>query len=59
MSMAIAWSSSSRHSASISAFVAIWGLLRYLERFSAWIFVFYRVVLGVVILGGLALGRLS
>jgi undecaprenyl-diphosphatase len=45
--------------ASISAFVAIWGLLRYLERFSAWIFVFYRLLLGVVILGGLALGRLS
>ncbi len=45
--------------ASISAFVAIWGLLRYLERFSSWIFVLYRLVLGVVILGGLALGRLS
>ncbi len=36
--------------ASISAFVAIWGLLRILERFSAWPFVVYRVVLGIVLL---------
>ena len=36
--------------ASISAFGAIWGLLRNLERFSAWPFVVYRVVLGIVLL---------
>ena len=36
--------------ASISAFGAIWGLLRILERFSAWPFVVYRVVLGIVLL---------
>ena len=36
--------------ASISAFVAIWGLLRILERFSAWPFVIYRVALGIFLL---------
>lgn len=41
----------------ISSFVAIWGLIRFLERFSTWPFVIYRVVLGVVILFGVfALG---
>jgi undecaprenyl-diphosphatase len=33
--------------ASISAFAAIWGLLRILERFSAWPFVVYRGLMGV------------
>jgi undecaprenyl-diphosphatase len=45
--------------ASISAFVAIWTLMRVLERYSAWPFVIYRGVLGVVLLVGLALGWLS
>ncbi|MDR3499186.1 MAG: undecaprenyl-diphosphate phosphatase [Parvibaculum sp.] len=45
--------------ASVSAFFAIWGLMRVLERFSAWPFVAYRAALGVVLLGGLALGWLS
>jgi undecaprenyl-diphosphatase len=44
--------------ASLSAFVAIWGLMRILERFSAWPFVVYRGVLGVVILVGAAMGWL-
>jgi undecaprenyl-diphosphatase len=44
--------------ASISAFFAIWGLLRFLERFSAWPFVVYRVVIGVVLLAGVSLGWL-
>jgi undecaprenyl-diphosphatase len=44
--------------ASVAAFFAIWGLLRYLERFSAWIFVIYRAILGIVLLGGLATGWL-
>ena len=44
--------------ASISAFVAIWGLMRILERFSAWPFVIYRGVLGVGLLVGLAVGAL-
>ena len=45
--------------ASISAFVAIWTLMRILERYSAWPFVIYRGVLGVILLAGLALGWLS
>lgn len=45
--------------ASISAFFAIWGLMRILERFSSWPFVAYRVLLGVVILVGAALGWLG
>ena len=45
--------------ASISAFVAIWGLLRILERFSAWPFVAYRAFIGVVLLVGFYAGFLS
>jgi len=45
--------------ASISAFVAIWGLMRVLERYSAWPFVIYRGALGVVLLVGLGLGWLA
>ena len=44
--------------ASISAFGAIWGLMRILERFSAWPFVIYRAALGVLLLVGTATGRL-
>jgi undecaprenyl-diphosphatase len=45
--------------ASISAFFAIWGLMRILERFSAWPFVIYRGVLGVVLLICVATGWLT
>jgi undecaprenyl-diphosphatase len=45
--------------ASVSAFVAIWGLLRILERFSAWPFVFYRAFIGIVLLIGVLFGFLS
>ena len=45
--------------ASISSFVAIWGLMRILERFSAWPFVIYRGVLGVGLLAAVAAGWLS
>jgi undecaprenyl-diphosphatase len=45
--------------ASLSAFVAIWGLLRILENFSAWPFVIYRALLGVVLLLGVAFGWLA
>ena len=45
--------------ASVSAFVAIWGLLRILERFSAWPFAVYRAVIGAVLLVGVATGWLS
>jgi undecaprenyl-diphosphatase len=44
--------------ASLSAFVAIWGLLRILENFSAWPFVFYRALIGAVLLAGVATGWL-
>ena len=45
--------------ASISAFVAIWGLLRILEKFSAWPFVIYRAFIGVVLVVGAGTGMLS
>ncbi|MBV8919198.1 MAG: hypothetical protein JOZ76_14045 [Bradyrhizobium sp.] len=44
--------------ASVSAFVAIWGLMRLLERFSSWPFVVYRFGLGVIILVGALSGWL-
>ena len=44
--------------ASISAFAAIWGLMRVLERFSAWPFVIYRAALGAFLLTAVALGVL-
>jgi undecaprenyl-diphosphatase len=45
--------------ASISAFAAIWGLLRILERFSAWPFVVYRALVGLLLVGGVYLGWFS
>jgi undecaprenyl-diphosphatase len=42
--------------ASLSSFVAIWGLMRILERFSAWPFVIYRFLLGVFLLAGVYVG---
>ncbi len=36
--------------ASLSAFGAIWGLMRVLERFSSWPFVAYRAGLGILLL---------
>jgi len=45
--------------ASVSAFAAIWGLMRIMERFSAWPFVVYRAVLGVVLLVGASMGKIS
>ena len=45
--------------ASFSAFVAIWGLLRILERFSAWPFAIYRALIGAVLLIGVATGWLG
>ncbi len=41
---------------SVSAFVAIWGLMRVLERFSAWPFVIYRGALGVILLVSATMG---
>jgi undecaprenyl-diphosphatase len=42
--------------AAVSAFFAIWGLMKILENFSSWPFVIYRFLLGVVILVGIAMG---
>jgi len=44
--------------ASISAFFAVWGLMRLLEQFSTWPFVAYRFVLGIIILIGVTTGWL-
>ena len=44
--------------AAISAFAAIWGLMRILERFSAWPFVIYRFALGVVLILAVVAGVL-
>jgi len=44
--------------ASISAFFAIWGLMRILQQFSTWPFAIYRFMLGAVILVGIATGWL-
>ena len=46
-------------SASISAFLAIYGLLHYLEKRSTWIFVWYRLVMGICLLIGVSTGWLS
>ena len=40
----------------VSAFFAIWGLMKILENFSSWPFAIYRFLLGAVILVGLAMG---
>lgn len=45
-------------SASISAFLAIYGLLHYLEKHSTWIFVWYRLVMGVFLIIGVYTGFL-
>jgi undecaprenyl-diphosphatase len=45
--------------ASISAFAAIWSLMRILERFSAWPFAVYRAFIGAILLLGVAFGWLQ
>ena len=45
--------------ASVSAFVAIWALMRILERFSAWPFVVYRILLGAVLIWASLTGAFS
>jgi undecaprenyl-diphosphatase len=44
---------------SLSSFVAIWGLLRILERFATWPFVAWRVFIGAILLAGVAAGWLA
>ena len=45
--------------ASASAFVAIWGLMRFLKEHSAWPFAVYRMALGLILLLGLWRGWLA
>ncbi len=45
--------------ASVAAFVAIWSLMRVMERFSAWPFVYYRIVMGGFLLLCVWLGVLD
>lgn len=40
----------------VSSFLAIWTLMRVLERFSAWPFVIYRAALGALLIGGAIMG---
>jgi undecaprenyl-diphosphatase len=44
--------------ASVTAFIAIYGLLRYLEHRSTWVFVWYRLIFGLAIVLGVAAGYL-
>jgi len=44
---------------SVSAFLAIWGLMKFLETFSTWFFVAYRAVLGLGLLLAVAAGILA
>lgn len=44
--------------ASVSAFAAIWGLMRFLEKFSTWPFVIYRAALGIALITAVTLGYL-
>jgi len=45
-------------SASISAFLAIYGLLRYLEKHNTFIFVFYRLAMGIFLIVAVITGLL-
>lgn len=44
--------------ASVSAFCAIWGLMKFLERFSTWPFVVYRAALGIFLIVAVNIGLL-
>ncbi len=46
-------------SASISAFLAIYGLLRYLEKHNTFIFVFYRLAMGIFLIVAVSTGLLQ
>lgn len=45
--------------ASLAAFAAIYGLLRYLERHSTWFFVWYRLIMGIFLVVGVATNFLA
>ncbi len=43
---------------SASSYLALWGLPRYLKEHTSWVFVWYRIALGVLLLWGATRGRL-
>ena len=45
--------------ASLSAFVAVWGLMRFLANFSTWPLVIYRAAFGLVVMAGAWYGWIS
>jgi undecaprenyl-diphosphatase len=45
--------------ASISAFVAIWALMKFLEKFSTWPLVIYRAAFGLAVMAGAYYGWIS
>lgn len=45
--------------ASLSAFAAIWGLMRFLERFSTWPLVIYRALFGLAVMTGAYYGWIA
>jgi undecaprenyl-diphosphatase len=45
--------------ASLSAFAAIWGLMRLLEKFSTWPLVIYRAAFGLVVIAGAYYGWIA
>lgn len=45
--------------AALHPFFAIWGLMKFLERFSTWPFVIYRAVLGVFLIVAVSTGLLA
>ncbi len=46
-------------SATVSSYLAIYWLLRYLKKQNTWVFVWYRLIFGIVILASLAMGWLQ
>lgn len=42
---------------SASAYLALWGLVRYLKEHTSWVFVWYRIALGAFLILGAAAGR--
>jgi undecaprenyl-diphosphatase len=44
---------------SVSAFFAIWGLMRFLERSSTWPLIIYRAAFGLIVIGAAATGMIA
>ncbi|MDE2181829.1 MAG: undecaprenyl-diphosphate phosphatase [Alphaproteobacteria bacterium] len=44
---------------SVSAYAAVWGLMRFLQRFSTWPLIVYRAVFGLVLVAGAAMHWIS